>query len=109
MCFCRNYDVHRLSLGGTSSVALFSFLERNQQIKKVALCLDNDEAGQTAACKIKTELANSEIFRDIEISVNLPPNGKDYNEALHLEIQTWREANKPAERRVFYCEEFLKL
>ena len=92
-----DYDVHRLSLGGISSVALFSFLERNRQIKKVALCLDNDEAGLTATHKIKAEFANSEIFRHIEVSANPPANGKDYNEVLLREVTAERE-NKQSNR-----------
>jgi hypothetical protein len=42
------WDGHRLSLGGTSSVALLSFLERNPRITRVMLHLDNDSAGYKA-------------------------------------------------------------
>jgi hypothetical protein len=72
----------RLSLGGTSSVALTAFLERNPQITRVILHLDSDEAGLTAARKIKSQLAADSRFRHIRTSVNPPSCGKDYNDVL---------------------------
>jgi len=74
---------HRLSLGGTSDVALIAYLERNPAIEQVTLCLDADEAGQTAARKIAAKLAMDGRFEHITIK-NCPPQGgaKDYNETL---------------------------
>jgi DNA primase len=46
----------------------------------VSLCLDNDEAGQTAARKIQTAFAN--ISPDIAATINPPERGQDYNELL---------------------------
>ena len=59
------WDGHRLSLGGTSDVALITFLERNPQITRIVLLLDNDAAGITAARKIKARLAADERFKHI--------------------------------------------
>jgi len=86
-----DWDGHRLSLGGTSDIALISFLERNPQINRVMLHLDNDTAGLTAARKIKAELAADSRFRRIRISVNPPRGAKDYNELLMQTITRERE------------------
>lgn len=72
------WNGHRLSLGGTSPVALTAFLERNPQITRVVLHLDNDIAGLTAARKIKAQLA----AKNLRVSVNPSRGGKDYNDAL---------------------------
>ena len=82
---------HRLSLGGISSVALIAFLERNPQIQRVMLHLDNDAAGLIAARKIKAELAADSRFKHLRVSVNPPRGGKDYNDALLQAIAFERE------------------
>jgi hypothetical protein len=92
------WNGHRLALGGTSSVALIAFLERNPQIRRVMLHLDNDAAGLTAARKIKAELAADSRFRHLRVSVNPPRGGKDYNEALLRAVSIERE-QKPQRRR----------
>jgi hypothetical protein len=87
-----DWDGHRLSLGGTSDVALIAFLERNPQIKRVILHLDGDAAGQTAARKIKKRMAEDARFRRIRVSVNPPHRGaNDYNDLLLQDIQRERE------------------
>ena len=63
-------------------MALTSFLERNPQIKRIMLHLDNDAAGSTAARMIKEELAADKRFKRIRVSYNPPRGGKDYNDAL---------------------------
>jgi len=85
-----DWDGHRLSLGGTSPVALMAFLERNPQITRVTLHLDNDRAGLIAAGKIKAQLAADERFSHIRMSVNPPHRGKDYNDALLHDIRQER-------------------
>jgi len=92
-------DVHRLSLGGTSNVALISFLERNPQIKRVILHLDNDEAGIIAARKIKMQFNADSRFAHIRVSVNPPRRGKDYNEVLQNVISLEREQKPLLNRR----------
>jgi hypothetical protein len=80
-CLYPEFDGQRLSLGGTSDIALTAFLERNPHIERVSLCLDNDEAGQTAARKIKTALTDS--HPNTAVTIDPPEKGKDYNEMLH--------------------------
>jgi hypothetical protein len=92
------WDGHRLSLGGTASVALISFLERNPQITRIILHLDNDMAGLTAARKIKAELAGDSRFKRIKVSVNPSRGGKDYNEALLTVINREREQKQQRRR-----------
>jgi hypothetical protein len=79
-CLFPCYDGHRLSLSGTSEVALTAFLEGHPHITQIALCLDNDEAGQTAARKIQTTL--TERHPQISVTVEPPEHGKDYNDML---------------------------
>ena len=92
-------DTHRLSLGGTSSVALIAYLERNPQIAEVMLCLDDDEAGHKAVKSIQSQLAADERFSHIRTTVCLPSEGKDFNEALLHAIQREREPpSRPGDR-----------
>lgn len=93
------WDGYRLSLGGTSDVALIAFLERNPQIKRVILHLDNDIAGYTAARKIKARLATDDRFKDIRVSINPPRRGKDYNDALLHTIRMEREQHHVGHRK----------
>jgi hypothetical protein len=93
------WDGHRLSLGGTSDVALISFLERNPHITRVMLHLDADAAGYTAARKIKAMLAADSRFRRIRVSINPPKHGaKDYNDAL-LRVVSMEREQKQTHRR----------
>jgi len=92
------WDGHRLSLGGTASVALIAFLERNPQIKRVMLHLDSDSAGYKAMRTIKAELAADKRFRHIKVSINPPRNAKDYNDAL-LRVVTMEREQKQSHRR----------
>ncbi len=76
------WNGYRLSLGGTSHVALISFLERHPEIKRVNLYMDNDLAGRVGARKIKAMLRADSRFRYIRVGINPPRIGKDYNEKL---------------------------
>lgn len=89
------WDGHRLSLGGTSAVALISFLERHPEITRVILHLDNDHAGLVNALKIKAQLKADERFLHIRVSVNPPRGAKDYNEKLQQIID---QQNKQHQR-----------
>ena len=66
-----------LSLGGVSSKALEHFLSERQDIRKIYLCLDADDAGAGACGRIAREMLNEEleIFR-------MEPALKDWNEVL---------------------------
>ena len=101
------WDGHRLSLGGTSDVALIAFLERNPQISRIILHLDNDAAGITAARKIKARLAADSRFSHIRVSVNPPHRGaNDYNDLLLRDIQREREQKHHSRRKaaISVCE-----
>lgn len=89
------WDGYRLSLGGTSHVALTAFLERHPEIKRVTLHMDNDLAGITNARKIRSMLQQDDRFKHIRVSVKPPRQGKDYNEKL---IKTL-EQQKACEQR----------
>lgn len=94
------WDGHRLSLGGTSDMALIAFLERNPQISRIVLHLDNDAAGITAARKIKARLAAASRFSRIRVSVNPPHRGaNDYNDLLLRDIQREREQKHHSRRK----------
>jgi hypothetical protein len=94
-----DWDGHRLSLGGTSDVALIAFLERSPQITRVALCLDNDEPGRIASEAIQEKLAADGRFSHIRVSINPPKHGKDYNDALLHVKKLERERNQPRRRK----------
>ena len=95
-----DWSDHRLSLGGTSDVALRAFLEGNPYINRVSLCLDTDEAGQTAARQITSFLAGDERFAHIAVTTDPPPYGKkDYNEALLQAVRLERAHKPPGHRK----------
>lgn len=62
---------------GVSDKVLWQMLKDGPHIKKVYLCLDNDEAGQTAAKQISKRLTEKGVLNEI-----LVPNHKDWNEDL---------------------------
>lgn len=62
-----------------SDKVLFQCLKDNPSIKKVYLCFDNDEAGQTANKRITEKLNKMNIQNEILI-----PKHKDWNEDLAL-------------------------
>lgn len=84
-------DCHRLSLGGTTPVALLSFLEDHPRIRRVSLCLDADDAGGAAAGRIRSLLAEDERFAHITVTIDPPAVGKDYNDMLLHTKRTERE------------------
>lgn len=61
-------------------LALGQYLKDNPGIRKVILCLDNDEVGRTAAQAIRTRL---DAYTVID---NPPRKAKDYNEQLQLRL-----------------------
>lgn len=94
-----DWDGHRLSLGGTSSVALISFLERNPQITRIMLHLDNDAAGLISTRAIKTELSKDSRFKHIRVSINPPHRGaNDYNDTLLRTINTEQEQEQQSKQ-----------
>lgn len=90
---------NRLALGGTSDNALEHYLEVNSNVKKIVLCLDNDEAGKINADKYIQK------YREKGYDVRYrPPSCKDYNEDLAVfaglnsakikEIVKWKSAQQ---------------
>jgi len=75
-----DFDGWRLSLGGTSGVALIGFLEQHPNINHCIIATDNDEAGNAFADKMATKL-------NMTIKRVHPPQGKDWNEALLLALR----------------------
>ncbi|MCL1882470.1 MAG: DUF3991 and toprim domain-containing protein [Defluviitaleaceae bacterium] len=93
------WDGHRLSLGGVSSLALISFLERNPDITNIQLCLDSDKAGKEATQRIIGELLSDKRFSDKTIIVAPPPIGKDYADTLKAIQQLHMEKSKTTYRQ----------
>ena len=58
--------------------ALEQYLKSNPHIRKIILCLDNDEPGRAAAKAIAAKLPGYEVVD------NPPRHGKDYNDLLRL-------------------------
>jgi hypothetical protein len=93
------WNGHRLSLGGTSQLALTAFLKEHPQITRVMLHLDNDSAGLSAARKIKAQLSDDKRFKHIRISVNPSKDGKDYNDFLLRTINMEREQKQSSRQK----------
>ena len=92
------WDGHRLSLGGVSSLALNSFLECNPNITTIQLCLDNDKAGKEATNRIIKEILSDKRFSHMKITVAPPPVGKDYADSLKAIQQFNKEKSKSTYR-----------
>lgn len=69
--------VNRLSLSGLSDNAINQRISDNPQINKIALCLDADDKGLSAAKRLLSKLGGK-----ADVRILLPPCGKDWNEAL---------------------------
>lgn len=68
---------NRLSLGGTSGIALERYLQRYSHITELVFCLDNDEIGRKRAIALAREYAAKGYYTRLEL-----PTLKDYNEVL---------------------------
>lgn len=60
-------------------LALETYLQHNPGIKKIILCLDNDERGREAAQAIQ------QCLHGYQVLDNPPPKGKDYNDYLQIQ------------------------
>jgi hypothetical protein len=67
----------RLSLSGTSDVALLFFLNQRPFVRELVFCLDNDEPGRNAAVQLARKYAAKGYYTRLEL-----PQGKDFNEDL---------------------------
>ena len=70
--------VDRLSLEGLAPTPLQNYLDRNPQIRRIVLLLDNDGPGRAAAERLRAQFGEQVA----KISVEFPPEGKDWNDAL---------------------------
>jgi hypothetical protein len=75
----------RLSLAGTSHIAVMAFLERHRQIRRVILHMDGDAAGIAGALRIRSRIEGDSRFSHVKVSMNPARGGKDYNEILMRE------------------------
>ena len=76
-----NFENNCISLGGVSDKALDYYLKENPNIKKIMLCLDNDEAGHFACKQIFNKYKEGyEIVRH-------KPKEKDFNGDLKAFIK----------------------
>lgn len=68
---------NRLSLSGTSGIALAHYLQRCSHITELVFCLDNDDTGRKRAIALAREYADKGYYTRLEL-----PTLKDYNEVL---------------------------
>ena len=95
------WNGYRLSLGGTSPVALIAFLERHPEICRVTLHMDNDVGGLKNAQKIRDMLRADPKYKHIRVGINPPHQGKDYNEMLQIRLRQIRQGKqRHREKRV---------
>ncbi len=81
----KNTDWQRhsyVALCGLSEQAMLKQLDRNENLKTVVLCFDNDTAGQKAADKFEELLAERKIA-----VTRLLPTLKDFNEDLQSQVR----------------------
>ena len=93
MDFRRDFKTNILVLGMVSDGPLQKFLKEQPHIKKIAFCLDNDLPGRISAKK----LAEKYVLAGYEVTVRLPPFGKDYNAFLQYERENralWNQLNR---------------
>jgi hypothetical protein len=81
------FDGWRLSLGGTSTLALEHFLERHAEVTRCLVCTDNDAAGEAAAAKIAAMpgIKSERVF---------PGNMNDWNDLLQALRKAERTQNR---------------
>lgn len=77
-------ECHYLSLGGVSTKAALRYIKDRPEIKRVYLCLDNDDAGIEASARLAVEIRCDQELdgRGLRIKSFPPAIGKDYNEML---------------------------
>lgn len=91
-----DFENHCISLGGVSDKALDYYLNENPSIKKIMLCLDNDEAGHFACKQIWNKYkAGYKILRH-------EPKGKDFNEDLKAFIKRAEQVKVSEECQSLY-------
>lgn len=79
----------RLSTNGCGYQSVLRYLTNHTDIKKVAICYDNDDAGRKAAAETQIKLARDFPDRNLTVSI-ITPRGKDWNE----DLQEFRAAER---------------
>ena len=87
-------DHSYVALCGTGSQAMGWILEQCPNIRRVALCLDNDTAGRKAMDRLMADL----LEKGYDTIRLLPEQGKDWNEDLQILSGHTREQAEPALR-----------
>ena len=92
MSYIDMYNDHfsnKLVLGMVDDHPLIRFLEEYSHIKRISFCLDNDRAGQRAVygetlSNGEYKLGLKEKYEKLgyEVTIEIPPEGKDFNESL---------------------------
>ncbi|MCL2798643.1 MAG: DUF3991 and toprim domain-containing protein [Firmicutes bacterium] len=85
--FIPPFDGWRLSLGGTSILALEHFIKLHPEITHLIVCTDNDEAGETVAAKISE-------FKGKSSERSPPVNANDWNDMLQALQKAERTQNR---------------
>ena len=85
--------------GCTSHVALIAFLERHPEIRRVNLYMDNDLGGLKNARRIQAMLHENPRFKHIQVGINPPRTGKDYNEKLLRVREQIQERQQPRRQK----------
>jgi len=93
--FIPPFEGWRLSLGGTSDLALKYFLERHKTIEHCYICTDNDKAGNIIADKIKK-------LPGISAERLYPAGNKDWNAMLQSVKKAERNTNKTQQNETAY-------
>jgi hypothetical protein len=86
------FDGWRLSLGGTSILALEHFLETHKEVSHCLICTDNDEAGNKAAAKIAE-------LQGISAERLLSEKGYDWNDTLLSMQKAERTKHRPRDSK----------
>lgn len=88
MSFCtlhRKVTSNAVALCGLYEGGLRTYLRNNPHLRRITLCLDADEHGRQAAQKIR-EMFSAQGY---QVSQQLPPRGKDWNEYLLQRNMIW--------------------
>ncbi len=108
MDFRRDFRTNILVLGMVSDGPLQRLLKEQPHIKKINFCLDNDLPGREAAKK----LARKYVLAGYEITVRLPPFGKDYNAFLQCERENhalWNQLKRSKRKQPIKMQETEKI
>lgn len=86
----KSAPVDRLALGGCENFQpLYNYLQNHPQIRNIALMLDTDDPGKTAAENLRVKLEE----RGYKVDTRYPRLGKDWNEELQIFCGKGQEAS----------------